>query len=87
MKFDDSIKMIDEWQTLVQQSKEPEFKEIATELKDLKQLLKGKKTKASDISEKLINMGEQTSKASSLTARGFKGAIQKLGKSLDSEDD
>ena len=63
-------------------SEDDSLKAIATEIKELKQLLKGKKTKASDLSEKLILMGEQTTKASSLAARGFKGAIQKLGKAL-----
>jgi len=63
-------------------SEDESLKEIATEIKELRQLLKGKKTKASDLGEKLIQMGEQTTTASSLAARGFKGAIQKLGKAL-----
>jgi len=73
---------IDHWYDLLHKSEDDSLKAIATEIKELKQLLKGKKTKASDLSEKLILMGEQTTKASSLAARGFKGAIQKLGKAL-----
>ena len=84
---------IDHWYDLLHKSEDDSLKAIATEIKELKQLLKGKKTKASDLSEKLINMGEQTTKASSLAAIGFKWVIQKLGKtliklgkSLDSKD-
>ena len=73
---------IDHWYDLLHKSEDESLKEIATEVKELRQLLKGKKTKASDLSEKLIQMGEQTTTASSLAARGFKGAIQKLGKAL-----
>ena len=59
-----------------------DLKAIAKELKKLKDLLKGGKAKGSDISEKLIQLGEHTVDAASMANRGFKGAIQTLGKSL-----
>ena len=73
---------IDRWTDLLHKSDEDGLKSIAKDLKELKRLLKGSKTKGSEISEKLIGLGEQTTDAASMANRGFKGAIKALGKSL-----
>ncbi len=73
---------IDRWYDLLHKSEDGSLKEIAIELKELKQLLKGSKTKDADLSEKLIQLGEQTTAAAATAGRGFKGAIQKVGKGL-----
>ncbi len=73
---------IDHWYGLLQKSEDEEFKAIASNLKELKQLLNGSKTKAADLSKKLIQLGEQTIEAADTAARGFKGAIKTLGKAL-----
>jgi hypothetical protein len=73
---------IDRWYDLLHESEDKNLQEIATELKALKQLLKGKKVDAGDLSEMLINIGEQTTEAGSNASRGFKGVVQMLGKSL-----
>jgi hypothetical protein len=73
---------IDRWYDILHESEDENLQEIASELKALKQLLKGKKVDAGELSEMLINIGEQTTEASSNASRGFKGAIQMLGKSL-----
>ena len=73
---------IDRWYDLLHKSEDESLKAIATELKQLKQLLKASKTKGADLSEKLIEIGEQTTAAAANAGRGFKGVIQKLGKVL-----
>lgn len=73
---------IDRWYDILEKSEQKSFKEIASELKQLKQLLKGNKAKGADLSQKLIELGEKTSEASSDAGRGFKGALQKIGKAL-----
>jgi hypothetical protein len=73
---------IDRWYDLLQESEDENLQKIASELKALKQLLKGKKVDAGELSEMLIDIGEQTTEAGSSASRGFKGAIQMLGKSL-----
>jgi hypothetical protein len=73
---------IDRWYDLLSKSEDASLKEIATELKQLKQLLKGSKSKGTELSEQLIELGEKTTAASIHAGRGFKGAIQKLGKAL-----
>ena len=77
-----SMDDIDRWTDLLHKSDEDGLKSIAKDLKELKRLLKGSKTKGSEISEKLIGLGEQTTEAASMANRGFKGAIKALGKSL-----
>lgn len=79
-----SVGEIDRWYDLLHKSEDKSLKEIATELKELKQLLKGSKSKGADLSEKLIQLGEKTTAAAANAGRGFKGAIQKLGKALTS---
>lgn len=73
---------IDRWYDLLNKSEDKSFKAIASDLKELKQILKGSKAKSADLSEKLIALGEKTIAASADAGRGFKGAIQKLGKAL-----
>ena len=73
---------IDRWYDLLHKSEDESLKALATELKQLKQLLKASKTKGADLSEKLIEIGEQTTAAAANASRGFKGVIQKLGKVL-----
>jgi hypothetical protein len=73
---------IDRWYDVLHKSEDASLKEIATDLKELKQLLKGSKAKGEDLSEKLIQLGEKTTAAAAGAGRGFKGAIQKLGKGL-----
>jgi hypothetical protein len=73
---------IDHWYDLLHKSEDKSFKEIANELKKLKQILKSNKAKPADISEKLVQLGELTTESASNAGRGFKGAVQKLGKML-----
>ena len=73
---------IDNWYTLLQKSENENLVLLANDLKELKQMLKGSKTKATDLSHKLIQLGEQTTVAADDAARGFKGVIKTLGKAL-----
>jgi tetratricopeptide (TPR) repeat protein len=73
---------IDRWHDILHKSEDESLKAIATELKALKQLLKGTKTKSADLGEQLIQLGEHTMTAATNAGRGFKGVIQKLGKVL-----
>jgi hypothetical protein len=73
---------IDQWYDLLHKSEDEGLKTIAGELKKLNHLLKGSKTKSTDISEKLVQLGEQTIDASSMANKGFRGAIKTLGKAL-----
>ncbi|WP_309737736.1 MULTISPECIES: hypothetical protein [unclassified Chamaesiphon] len=77
-----SVGEIDRWYDLLHKSEDSSLKEIATDLKALKQILKGSKTKGGELSEKLIELGEKTTASAADAGRGFKGAIQKLGKAL-----
>ncbi|WP_373544568.1 hypothetical protein [Chamaesiphon sp.] len=77
-----AVSEIDRWYDLLHKSEDRSLKALATELKQLKQLLKASKTKGADLSEKLIEIGEQTTAAAANAGRGFKGVIQKLGKVL-----
>jgi hypothetical protein len=73
---------IDLWYEILHKSEDKSLKAIATELKDLKQLLKADKSKAADLSQKLIQIGDLTTATAATAGRGFKGVIQKLGKVL-----
>ena len=77
-----STKSIDMWYEILHKSEDKSLKAIATELKDLKQLLKAEKPKAADLSQKLIQIGDLTTATAATAGRGFKGIIQKLGKVL-----
>lgn len=76
------IGAIDHWYSLLHKSDDEGLKEIATGLKELKQILKRSTAKGADISEALTRLGEQTTEAAAESPRGLKGAIQKLGKLL-----
>jgi hypothetical protein len=77
-----ALTQIDRWYDLLYKSEDKNLQQIATELKDLKKMLKGNKVKAAELSQQLIEIGEQTTAAATTAQRGFKGAIQKLGKGL-----
>jgi hypothetical protein len=73
---------IDQWYELLNMSEDKNLKAIATELKELKKLLTGGKSKGAALSERLTKLGEQTIEVAANAGRGFKGVTQKLGKSL-----
>ncbi len=73
---------IDRWYELLHKSEDENLKEIAGELKKLKQILKSNKAKPAELSKKLTQLGELTTESASNAGRGFKGAVQKLGKML-----
>jgi hypothetical protein len=77
-----AIEQIERWYDLLHKSEDPSLQQIATELKDLKKLLKGNKVKAAELSDLLGKVGELTTTAAAAAPRGFKGVIQKLGKAL-----
>lgn len=79
---DAALDAIDEWHGTLQKSKEPEFKELADGLKELKQLLKGGKATGHEISEVLSHIGDQTSDIASDADKSLKPSLQKLGKQL-----
>jgi ABC-type transporter Mla subunit MlaD len=82
LEVDDAVGMIDMWHNLVQKADGQAFEEIASSLKDLKQVLKRSSAKPEAIAEVLTKLGEQTSEVASEAPRGFKTVIQKLGKQL-----
>lgn len=77
-----TLSLIDEWYGPLHKSKEPEIKEIASSLKELKQLLKGGKATGHEVGEVLIEIGEQTTNVASDADTGLKTLLQKLGKQL-----
>ena len=77
-----AVTAIDLWYEILHKSEDKSLKAIATELKDLKQLLKADKPKGADLSQKLIQIGDLTTATAATAGRGFKGVIQKLGKVL-----
>jgi methyl-accepting chemotaxis protein len=79
---DIAIGAIDHWYGLLHKSDNESLQEIANGLKELKQTLKRKTAKASDIAEVMTKIGEQTTEAASNAHRGLKGPIQKFGKLL-----
>jgi hypothetical protein len=79
---DAATSSIDTWYNLLNKSDDENFKEIASGLKELKQVLKQKNAKPADISSVLSKLGEQTVAAAHDAKRGFKGPIQRLGKLL-----
>lgn len=79
---DTAFSAIDEWHATLNKSKEPEFKELANGLKELKQLLKGGKATGHEIGEVLSYIGDQTTDIASNSDRGLKTSLQKLGKQL-----
>ena len=82
LDHDTVLGLIDEWHGSLHKSKEPEIKEISTGMKELKQLLKGGKATGHEISEVLIEIGEQTIHVASDADKELKTPLQKLGKQL-----
>ncbi|MBM0740772.1 hypothetical protein JOY44_03920 [Phormidium sp. CLA17] len=82
LKSEDSAAAIDMWYGMVHKAEGEQFKEIASGLKELKQVLKRSKAKPEEISEVLARLGEQTAEIASEAPLGFKTVVQKLGKQL-----
>jgi septal ring factor EnvC (AmiA/AmiB activator) len=79
---EDAAVAIDQWYGMVNKAEGEQFKEIASGLKELKQVLKRSKAKPEEIAEVLSRLGEQTVEISAEVPRGFKTVVQKLGKRL-----
>jgi ABC-type transporter Mla subunit MlaD len=79
---DSALGLIDQWHGFLSKVKEPEFKELASELKELQKLLKSGKATGHEISETLIHLGESTTEVSSNAEKGSKQPVQRLGKQL-----
>jgi hypothetical protein len=62
--------LLDHWYDALHKASEPEIKEIATNLKDLKKLLKSGKATGHEIGEILSEIGEQTAEVSSDAPNG-----------------
>jgi ABC-type transporter Mla subunit MlaD len=77
-----AIAVIDQWEAALKDTKDKPLKEVSSSLKELKKLLKGKKTEASELGEVLTKLGEQTTEAAAEAERGTKGQLQKVGKAL-----
>lgn len=77
-----AIASIDEWQAALKGSDDEGLKAISNHLKELKKLLGGKRTKASEIGAVLVQLGEETNKAGDEAERGNKGNLHNLGKAL-----
>lgn len=78
----EGVDAIDEWVDFLKGHKEENIKELSASLKELKKLLKGKKTEPSEIVEVLAKLGEQTNAIGDEAERGVKGPAHKLGKAL-----
>ncbi|WP_193200943.1 hypothetical protein [Nostoc sp. MG11] len=82
LSSEDALSLVDEWHDLLHKAKEPEIKEIATHLKQLKQLLKSNKATGHEISEVLMEVGEQTANFASDADKEIKTPIRQLGKKI-----
>lgn len=79
---EEAVNSIDFWYNLVHKAEGEEYKQLATSLKELKQVLKRSNVKPETIAKALTQVGEQTTAIASAAPRGFKGVMQKLGKQL-----
>ncbi len=77
-----ALGLVDEWYELLHKAKEPEIKELGSHLKQLKQLLKGGKATAHEISEVLSEIGEQTSEYATDADKEVKTPLRQIGKQL-----
>ncbi|HEY9734828.1 MAG TPA: hypothetical protein V6D06_01055 [Trichocoleus sp.] len=77
-----AVGAIDFWYNLLHKAEGEQYKALANSLKSLKQALNRGNSKAETIAKALTQVGEQTAEIASETPRGFKGAVQKLGKQL-----
>ena len=82
IESDDAIESVDLWVNFLKGHKEDNIKELAASLKELKKLLKGKKSEASEIADVLEQLGEQTTAIGDEAGRGVKGPLHKVGKAL-----
>lgn len=79
---EEAVEAIDLWYNLLHKAEGEQYQQLANSLKGLKQALKRGNAKPQTIAKALSEVGEQTTKIASVAPRGFKGAIQKLGKQL-----
>lgn len=79
---DTALSQLDEWHKVLHKAKEPELEELASSLKELKQLLKGGKATGHDIAEVLIEIGEQTHNYAAESGKELKTPLQKLSKQI-----
>ena len=77
-----ALGLIDEWYDVLHKAKEPEIKELSSHLKQLKQLLKGGKATAHEISEVLSEVGEQTSEYATDVDKNLKNPLRQIGQQL-----
>lgn len=82
VESEEAIDSIDEWVDFLKGHKEDNIKELSASLKELKKLLKAKKTEASQVVEVLQKLGEQTNAIGDEAGRGVKGPVHTLGKAL-----
>ena len=73
---------IDKWIDFLNEHKDEHSKKISASLKELKKLLKGHNSDASEISKLLNKLGEQTTALGDDAERGVKGPMHTLGKAL-----
>ncbi len=73
---------IDFWYNILHHAEGEQFKSLAKSLDSLKKAIAKDNSKPEAIAKALAQMGEQTTELASSASRGFKGAIQKLGKGL-----
>ena len=78
----DAIESVDLWVNFLKGHKEDNVKELSASLKELKKLLKGKKSEASEIADVLEQLGEQTTAIGDEAGKGVKGPLHKIGKAL-----
>ena len=79
---EEAVGAIDFWYNLLHKAEGSPSQQVANSLKELKQALKRGNAKPETIAKALTKVGEQTTEISSAAPRGFKGAVQKLGKQL-----
>ena len=77
-----ALGLIDEWYDVLHKAKEPEIKELSSHLKQLKQLLKGGKATAHEISDVLSEIGEQTSEYATDVDKNLKNPLRQIGQQL-----
>jgi predicted RND superfamily exporter protein len=80
--IDSALSLIDQWHGFLSKTKEPDLKELASELKELQKLIKSGKATGHDISGMLIHLGESTAEVSDVAEKGSKQPVQRLGKQL-----
>lgn len=82
IETESAVGLVDHWYSFLHKFKEPEVKELASELKELQKMLKSAKATGHEISEVLIHIGEQTAEFSSNAEKSLKQPVQRLGKQL-----